>query len=284
MTSLAKILLTGTALSLLFLALPLACFGQGFGNFRTDQPFLSATASSTGGTQPDALSNLKFWFKADSDVYKDNGTTLCADGDTVYLWKDKSGNGSDLSQSTASIQPTYQANQINSKPAIWFNNDVMNQATSWGAPGTAFFVIKYNDGSTYFHMMNGGTSGNSQPLFNGTKSTTVSVYFGNEQGTQFVSTPGNTVPFGTWYLLSAWGIAPVAGQQNAHVRTNAALCADATTGKGWDFSGTGLRVGRSSYNDQGSSFNVAEIIYYSDAKTLSEIQGVELYLKNKYGL
>ena len=47
--------------------------------------------------------------------------TITLNGSTVSQWKDKSGNGANLSQATAALQPTYSSSGFNSKPSIIFD-------------------------------------------------------------------------------------------------------------------------------------------------------------------
>lgn len=66
---------------------------------------------------------LSLWFKADSLVLND--------GDAVTTWADSSGNGYDLSQSTAGEKPTYKTNILNGKPVVRFDGgDVLNRNTT----------------------------------------------------------------------------------------------------------------------------------------------------------
>lgn len=58
-------------------------------------------------------------YKADANVYKDAGTTLCSDGDTVQQWNDQVGT-LHLTMSSATHRPMYNTNQLNSLPGIKF--------------------------------------------------------------------------------------------------------------------------------------------------------------------
>jgi len=63
---------------------------------------------------PANLSDLELWYKADA-------ITTLADGDPVAAWADSSGNGHDLSQSTAGYKPTYQTGELNGLPVVRFD-------------------------------------------------------------------------------------------------------------------------------------------------------------------
>ena len=60
---------------------------------------------------PTSVANLLAWYKAGVGLYKDAGGTLpvSADGDSIALWKDQSGNGYDLTQATAAAQMKWDA-------------------------------------------------------------------------------------------------------------------------------------------------------------------------------
>lgn len=71
--------------------------------------------------RPDSLgSNLALWLDAE------DASTITLNGSTVSQWNDKSGNGRNVSQATATNQPTYQATGLNAKPTLSSDgNDVL---------------------------------------------------------------------------------------------------------------------------------------------------------------
>src|SRR5207237_3607977 len=73
-------------------------------------------------------------------VYKDAGTTLAANNDTVQQWNDQSGNGNNLSQATAGNRPTWKsASDYNTKNGV----DFTTAATSYLS--TSLQVIPSNN-------------------------------------------------------------------------------------------------------------------------------------------
>lgn len=84
---------------------------------------------------PTQVSSLAAWWKADSGCYKDAGTTLCSNGDTVYQWNDQVGSNHFV-QTTAGSRPTYQTNIQNSRPGVYFAGDYMRWSGSF-SPSTA---------------------------------------------------------------------------------------------------------------------------------------------------
>jgi len=76
--------------------------------------FGATSSSGSGAFSPIDLSPL-FWMDASAGVTESGGA--------VSAWADQSGNGNDFSQSSGSLQPTYDATGLNSLPTIIFNND-----------------------------------------------------------------------------------------------------------------------------------------------------------------
>jgi hypothetical protein len=62
---------------------------------------------------------LTAWYKADS--------LSLSDGSGVASWTDSSGNGHDVAQSASARQPTFETNELNSKPVLRFDgsNDIL---------------------------------------------------------------------------------------------------------------------------------------------------------------
>ena len=65
-------------------------------------------------------SSVVAWYSADSGVYKDAGSTIAVDGDTVQQWNDRSGNGNNLTQATAGARPTFNTTTFNGLRGITF--------------------------------------------------------------------------------------------------------------------------------------------------------------------
>jgi hypothetical protein len=90
--------------------------------------------------------NLSTWVEARLQSYKDNGVTLCVDGDTVYKATDQSAAAMHGLQTSAANRPTYKTNIINGRSVYRFdgaNSLYLKFATM--APGNSssyFFVLK----------------------------------------------------------------------------------------------------------------------------------------------
>lgn len=112
-----------------------------------------------GGFQwiPSALgSGLALWLDAA------DARTITLNGSTVSKWNDKSGNNRNVSQATASLQPTYSATGMLGRPTLDWGTDVNNKslinATNFSnfSP-TRFFVVADYDGpnpaTDYFGLL-----------------------------------------------------------------------------------------------------------------------------------
>jgi hypothetical protein len=231
------------------------------------------------------------WLKADAAVYNDAGVTAATNGQTVQQWNDQSGNGNNVTQTTAGNRPVFQTAAMGTQPALFFdgavgtkylNNTISNLVTAGGAR-TTFIVSKINASSTI-----GGT------IFTFRRTTALnSLSLGLNAGTNFIYTDG------------------VAGANNASTATNIFNIAknpfivtySSTSGTKVDYrfntvnqivsqagavsteSGTaGFTVG--GREDLASWWQglISEIIVYDRVLTLAEKQQVEAYLQTKYGI
>jgi hypothetical protein len=117
-------------------------------NSMLDELYPSIGSLAGGGAwDPSFLgSALKWWVEADVGAYKDAGSTLAANTESVQQWNDQSGNGHHISQSTSGLRPVFTTNVFGTKPAIAFDgtDDVMF-SSSWtlAQPFTVFMVYKY---------------------------------------------------------------------------------------------------------------------------------------------
>lgn len=97
--------------------------------------YVQSKSSAPPPFSPTDIAGLKLWLKADA------GVTL--NGSTVSQWDDQSGNGNHASQSTASYQPTFVANQLNGKPVLRFDgsNDFLNGILIESSTKIAIFCV-----------------------------------------------------------------------------------------------------------------------------------------------
>lgn len=92
---------------------------------------------------PASVTRKILWFSADFGVYKDaSGTIPCGDGDSVALWRDRSGNG--RNGTLLDFLPTYKVNQAGGYPCLRFNGnqDLQTGTYTLTAPWTFFIVVR----------------------------------------------------------------------------------------------------------------------------------------------
>ena len=112
----------------------------------TTEVYSSAPALWTPAALGAALS---LWFDAD------DASTITLNGSTVSQQRDKSGNNSHVSQSTAGLQPDYLAADLNGKAGIdFYLNKGLNTTTSNPVVGFVITVIKARNATwNNFHTM-----------------------------------------------------------------------------------------------------------------------------------
>lgn len=104
---------------------------------------LSKAQTGPGGVGTSASNIL--WLKADA-------ITGLNDNDPVATWADNSGNTFDLIQGTAASKPTYQTNEINSKPIVRFDgsddNLIRNPFAGFATTQITAIIVNKNNGES----------------------------------------------------------------------------------------------------------------------------------------
>lgn len=218
--------------------------------------------------QPDTISNLALWLKADAITGLNNN-------DAVTTWEDSSSTNRDAAQSTASLKPLYKTNQINSLPAISWDNvdDYLEFSALTASTYDVFFVYKRgvtgsdidpfigsNNGVTLIRQTSNGQSWDTQGDNSGYKAFT----------TSFTSDDGN------------WHIANFNFTSNTfNLRLDGKYRASNTaTNSTYTFK----RIGATGTAGDIWSGLFAEVIVYSQRLTEAQRLQVEKYLADKYGL
>ena len=233
-------------------------------------------------------SGMALWLKADSlDL---------ADGDAVTSWKDVSGNGHEFTQATASAQPTYRASDsdFNNMPVVDCDgtNDLLSVAFSeeLNTAQMSLFVVATSDTD----------DGSYQGIVESRSSTPVT-----RAGFNIYAKWSGTDQWGFWWGKdTAWGqlysttnliagtphiiTATIAGGDGAGATATQTLrisgTQEATTSSAfWKSTAGTYQIGNvpTPYYLNGQ---IAEIIQYNRALSTTEIQQVEGYLSEKYGI
>jgi fibronectin-binding autotransporter adhesin len=256
---------------------------------------LSAASTYAGGTTINAgtirlslptgaLAGSSLWLDgADTaTLFKDVGGTIpvAVSGDTVALWKDKSGNARDASQNNGAQQPLYTRLSKNGASAVRFDgaDDQLGVDLSFLVGNQyTFFVVegkRGTKGSNYF--LGTGTAAQNEGLhvgYRGDNDYTLAQYandldYNNNSlvytGTQVFRTWTNMLDAtGHRFLLNGTQVASN-GDTTPFITANAG-----TVGRG--FQGGTEYVG-----------DLAEIIFFNSALSLNSRLAVEAYLNAKW--
>ena len=249
--------------------------------------------TAASGAMP---TGLKFWLDASdaTTLYQDaGGTTPAADGMPVGLWKDKSGNGYDVSQGDAGLQAGYDVstNPLNGQATVYFENDVLGRANDIGITGNAdrtVITVWHNatgTGQNYqhtFHHGNGGVTGESygHSVSRGGNAGEIGNHYWGE-GFNSTATTGliqANIAISTWDGdgagadgLDSWYVNGAA----AGTYTRAAL----NTGANDLLLGSRLNP-----QTEGIQGNIAEVLVFDRILTADEINNIGGHLGSKWGI
>ncbi|MBF0432516.1 MAG: DUF2341 domain-containing protein, partial [Fibrobacteria bacterium] len=117
-------------------------------------------------TGPVDVPDLKLWLRADQGA-EEASADDAENGDAVQYWRDQSGNGNDVEQSTSSNRPILVTNTLNGKPVLRFDNSndylIRNDALGMsGNPAMTMFVVMKGPGGTDAILHLGGPNTNDQ--------------------------------------------------------------------------------------------------------------------------
>lgn len=222
---------------------------------------LAAAVQASSGFTPASVSGLHAWWKADA-------ITGLSDNATISSWSDSSGNSRTL---TASGNPTYQTNELNSLPAVRLDGSgdyLANAGFSLSQASTWFVVTR-----------RANVAGASEVLLASGSSVDVAVYLESDKD------------------LGAWaGAGPLLNGNigtAAHVvevvfngsSTMLGLDGTLSTGNAGTTGLTGLNVG-TNRNNSGEYYtgDLFEVIAYSGALSSGDRSDVRGYLGAKYGI
>jgi hypothetical protein len=250
---------------------------------------LQANGSPTTGD-----ANLRLWLDASdlSTLWQDTGGTIAvtSNGQTVALWKDKSGNALNVSQ-TGTAKPDYLGwiTNLNLRPGLHFDVDVLQAVNSTGITGNddrtviTVWTNSVNTTQNFQHTFHMGTADTNR-AYGISVSRASSNLVGNHYwaGEYTTNKTGNAVPH---MALASWdgdGGTPGSGLDSWYVDGR--------------FGGTSnrdpLNTGADSITigsrllppAEGIRGDIAEVIVYDSTLTAAEQQAIGRYLTNKYRL
>lgn len=246
--------------------------------------WFDATNMRPAAVQPDSLSNLAAWFKADA--------LSLNDGDPIASWADSSSGGHTLT-AAGSARPTYKTAIANGQPVARFDGsaNVLTMDTAlkaiWSgvAQGEIFAVVSIAAASVIHDILHWTFSGGGMWVELGIDNATARPYLASRRVStdSFQENLQEQITTAKFYVLTGQLDPSVA---NGCIRwTDDALGGKFSTGTtgvyATDAGGT-CEVGAS----VGTNFlhgDLAEVIIYQRKLTIRERMGVGHYLSTKYG-
>lgn len=249
-----------------------------------------------------------FWLDAADSAY------ITLSGSNVTTWSDKSGNGRNFSQSNSSFYPAYNATGLNNKPALEFNASSGSAGGKWldfgssgfplhsssSSPVTMFFVVKFSNPTWqqfYFtwNKASGGCTNFEAGLYdlggNGGGQFANGIHVGCSKG--YVG--GFPADEGIYILvlqLKNSGSSPDNVLHRINKQTITGVNSSAGSylnAGGYNTTSGTCRIGArkdgdASTNDSFFNGSISEIIMYKSELSLTNIQSVENYLSDKWGI
>lgn len=241
----------------------------------------STGATAVAPVPPTPVAGMSFWYSADCITFVSSVCGTPSNGTTNFTWADRSGNANNAAYSQGTC--TFNTNQVNSLPAVTFSSCKFTFSSIAATFGhTMFAVLKTisSGGTGGPYILGAGNSsgiGWTAPSVNGAQ-TIANVGVSNPViGTDFLSS-------GVWTQINATvsNSTPASSGMRVSSATDTLVSNTSTT---WGSPGPSC-IG-AYCNGTTSNFisgQVAEIIYYNSALTLTQIQQNEAYFRFKYGI
>ena len=223
---------------------------------------------------PPISNGLVVWLDASdlSNLFQttDGSTQVSGDGQSVGLWRDKSGNYNNMVQAKAENRPQLFKSGIANKTTISFErNQSLSMATNFPSPVSVFYVGR----------MTGGVNGR---ILQSISNNWLLGYWSNAKNQAhfdgWVSPPGSPPTDNLPHVFTA--IVAGAGH-NSEVWPDGNLIA---TNQGGVTGPNGLAINSGAYGGETSNCQVAELLLYNRALSSEERSNVETYLKEKWNL
>jgi hypothetical protein len=225
-------------------------------------PGITSPAEADTGFDPETISGLKIWLKADAIV--------AADGASVATWEDSSASNQDVTQGVAGLRPTYQTNELNGLPVVRFDgsDDFLGTTSFIGvmpSAGSIYVVATINSDTDYALV---DVSGNGLWRYAG-------------DGNSYMRVMRTDRP-----LIGSG--APTTGSHLFVVESSAAT---------WNYTIDGVSIGTATPGYESQDFiigsnntssplngDIAEVLIYNSVLSAPNRAAVETYLTDKWGL
>jgi hypothetical protein len=235
-----------------------------------DNGIIGSYSPTTTAENFDISSLLPVAWLSSTDIT--NGGLEPSHNDKIFQWEDLSGTASAATEASVAKQPTYETNVQNGLPAARFSNlDRGLEGTFNRTVGTdlTFVVVgQFDTGSNdkcLFEFQGGGAS----------RGFFIDKRYASNTNYSPILTKGN---FNLWRIEDIGGFATITENSITTLFSN-------NTSFNTDFTGAGTYV----LGDDASGGNrlagyIGEFLIFDKALSATEIQKLEDYLKNKWGL
>ncbi len=233
----------------------------------------------SSGFLPTQISGIQLWLDSSDSgtLFQDTSGTIPVvnEGDPVGLWRDKSGNAKHATQSTNANRPLFKTSVQNSKNVLRFDGSNDGMAGS----DTGFSTTT----STVFVICKSAIAGiDNYPFMFGTDAATqlvgLTTYNNQMQITQYGAS--TFVAFTT----NAWNIIYFTKSSNNWTMNLNGTSASTTMTTSTVLSGNyGIGFNKSG-NRAFFNGDIAEVILYNSVLSTSQIQQVQAYLNQKWGI
>ena len=249
-------------------------------NLPTTHPY-SPGVSSLSSIVPSNYANLALWLDA-----ADSNTISFSSGTNVSEWRDKSGNGRNVSPTTNAFQyvSAFNGSYPTLSSSITGGSGRIGSVSSFTLPNpSTIFAVIQNRGlasgtSTFPYLFNVGTGGNRAYAY-AYNQTTTPGFFRISTGT---SGPGNADVPTDLNTTTAQVFTMDMGVSSTLLYTNGNLIST-TTNSGAPVTSASLTIGGNGTNEQWTGHFCEFMIFTSDITT-TQRQQIEGYLASKWGL
>jgi hypothetical protein len=198
----------------------------------------------------------------------------------VSQWNDKSGNNRNFVQATGALQPETATNFINGLNTVYFNNKVMTLADTSAMRPSSLSVVMLVETKT--------VSGRRDIFCNGSVSGFASnnwIVGTNGSALDFLGrTPASILSGGTVVINKPyfWSWVHTSAALTAF-SNRVTMFADVASTVGTNNT-SGIFLGRNNFNNDPANSKIGEILFFDRNLTLPELESIQLYLQNKWGI
>ncbi|MFM7620383.1 MAG: LamG-like jellyroll fold domain-containing protein [Alphaproteobacteria bacterium] len=258
---------------------------------------LTVAQSMTRSSEVSAIADLAFWAETtlDNSVINSAGSSQIDDGNSILTWNDSKFNNSfkiNVSQSNASLQPTFKADGINGLPSINFNG--VNQ-TLFSSPTSPLPASDKNYSLVAVWRSNNNSSIDGRQIVG---QTTNPVSF-DRLGSIVIQNPG-TIGFSGWannyfptsVLVNTNYITIISVNNNVTTNNISVYNNSNTASTGSSQAPANLNLGSGLFyiggNDAVANYHfsglISEILVFDRFLKPDEIRAVNGYLSKKYAI